>query len=176
MSLKNSIYILECIPKNESSGEGTMLNEFLKIILQPNKFNLEHIKGKYDFFDKLNKNNSKIVHISCHGYWDKKGICIKVPRGGEIKPESFRLDDKLKGRNIIITGCDLGKEKFARKLLERTEANPLIAPLGVVDSFDVAMWCVNFYYRLLNKNLHFNKCYNYMKKNFRISGAMIQWE
>jgi len=107
---------------------------------------------------------------------DENGICIKLPRRGEISPKSFYEDDRLKGRNIIITGCDLGKEKFARKFLENTKANALIAPLRIVDSFDVTMWCVNFYYRLLNKNLRFSKCYDYMKKNFRILGAMTMWQ
>ncbi len=84
MPLTNSIYILECIPKRESLGEGAMLNEFLK----------------------------------------------------------------------------------------RTQAKSLIAPVKIIESIDVAMWCTNFYYHLLTKNLSFNGCYDYMKQKFYVPGAL----
>lgn len=172
MPLKNSIYILECIPKRESLGEGAMLNEFLKIIM-PDRVEFKPIKGTDDFFDKLNKNNSKIVHISCHGNQHEDGdFYIATPDGGGILPESFYESDHLKGRCIVITGCFLGRKGFADEFLKRTQAKSLIAPVKIIESIDVAMWCTNFYYHLLTKNLSFSECYDYMKQKFYVPGAL----
>ncbi len=50
-----------------------------------------------------------------------------------------------------------------------------MAPVKIIDSFDVAMWCANFYYHLLRKNLTFVECYVYMKEKFYVPGAIKMW-
>lgn len=175
MPLKNGVYIIECVPKKDDIKEGAMLFEFLKIAI-PDRVELMHIKSKYNFFDKLNKNNSKIVHISCHGGTDNEGnFCMVMPKG-YISPDEFYESDHLRGRNVVITGCSLGRKDFADDFLERTKAESFIAPMNDITPLDSAMWCVNFYYLLLTKNYTFGKGFDYMKDNFYVKGAMQMWE
>ncbi len=152
-----------------------MLFEFLRMAI-PGRVELKHIKGKYDFFDTLNENNSKIVHISCHGDIDNKGnFCMVMPKG-YISPEEFYESDHLRGRNVVITGCLLGRKDFADEFLERTHVESLIAPMNSIGILDSAMWCVNFYYLLLTKGYTFDKGFDYMKEKFYVKGAMSMWE
>lgn len=175
MALKKGIYILECIPKEEGIGNGKMLYEFLQIIM-PDRVDFQNIYGAYDFFDKLNENHSNIVHISCHGNQDEDGIFyIPTPDGQGIIPESFNERDGLKGRDVVITGCSLGRKGFAEGFLKETNVNSLIAPVKIIDAFDVAMWCVNFYHHLIDKNHSFVESYEYMKDRFYVPGAMKMW-
>ncbi|CAG0978831.1 hypothetical protein METP3_01950 [Methanosarcinales archaeon] len=175
MDLKNGIYIIECIPQEERLGEGEMLNEFLKIIMPSEDVDFEPIENKNDFFNKLNRNNSKVVHISCHGNTDdNKNLYIALP-DDDILPEDFYESDHLRGRGVVVTGCLLGRKDFADEFLKRTSAKSLIAPLNLIDSFDVAMWCINFYYLVLAKGYTFVESYKYMKKRFYVPGAMKMW-
>ena len=175
MVLKKGIYILECISKNEDIGEGKMLYEFLHIIM-PDRVEFKHINGVDDFFNKLNDNHSNIVHISCHGNQHEDGrFYIPTPDGNGITPESFHERDRLNGRDVIMTGCFLGRKGFADEFLEKTNAKSLIAPVKIIDSFDVAMWCVNFYHHLIEKNYSFSESYDYMKNRFYVPGAMQMW-
>ena len=174
MALKEGVYILECIPKKEGMKECIMLSEFLKMEI-PGKVELKFIKSKKHFFETLNKNNSKIVHISCHGKYDDENLCLQMPKG-YIYPEEFYEDDHLKGRDVVITGCSLGRKNFAGEFLERTGAESLIAPMNDIEFIDSAMWCINFYYILLKKNYLFGKAFDYMKNNFYVKGAMQMWQ
>lgn len=174
MTLKDGVYILECIPKKERMKEGTILFEFLKMEI-PEKVELKFIKGKNHFFDELNKNNFKIVHMSCHGKSYDESFCLQMPKG-LIYPDQFYENDHLKGRAVVITGCSLGRRDFAEEFLERTEAELLIAPMNDIGFLDSAMWCVNFYYILLKKGYSFGNAFDYMKENFYIKGAMQMWE
>ena len=172
--LKNGVYIIECVPKKDEIKEGAMLFEFLRMAI-PDRVELKHIKGKNDFFNELNANNSKIIHISCHGNIDDEGnFCMVMPKGN-IFPNEFYESDHLKGRNVVITGCFLGRKDFADEFLERTHAESLIAPMKELDFLDSAMWCVNFYYLLLTKGYTFAKGFTYMKENFYVKGAMSMW-
>jgi hypothetical protein len=175
MALKNGIYILELIPKDEGIGEGKLLYEFLHIIM-PDRVDFHYISGVDDFFDKLNENRSNIVHISCHGHQDDDGFSIPTPDGTGIMPETFNERDRLTGRNVVITGCFLGRKGFADGFLKETNAKSLIAPVKLIDAFDVAMWCVNFYHHLIDTKLSFGECYDYMKDKFYVPGAMQMWE
>ena len=174
MTLKDGVYILECIPKKEMMKEGLILFEFLKMEI-PEKVEMKYIKGKNHFFDELNKNNFAIVHISCHGKYDDGNFCLQMPNG-YIYPDEFYDDDRLKGRDVIITGCSLGRKDFSKEFLERTEAKSLVAPMNDIEFLDAAMWCINFYYILLKKDYTFGKAFDYMKENFYIKGAMQMWE
>jgi hypothetical protein len=173
MTLKNGVYILECIPKKEFMKEGLILFEFLKMEI-PERVELRFIKGKNHFFDELNKNNFKIVHISCHGKYDDKNFCLQMPKG-YICPDQFYQNDHLKGRDVVITGCSIGRKDFAEEFLERTEARSLIAPMNDIEFIDSAMWCINFYYVLLKKGYTFGNAFDYMKENFYVKGAMQMW-
>lgn len=177
MPLKNGVYILECIPKKEKLGEGEMLKNFLEIALPNDYVELKYIKGKDDFFTELNKNNSKIVHISCHGDEKDDG---KFYIGGmaddqDICSDEFLENDRLRGRGVIITGCKLGRAGFAREFLERTTANSIIAPMKDIESFDVAIWSAIFYHHLFKISKDFRKSYDYMGENFKLQGAMKMW-
>jgi hypothetical protein len=174
MTLKGGVYILECIPKKEGMKEGIMLFEFLKMEI-PEKVELKFIKSKNHFFDELNKNNFGTVHISCHGKYYDENFCLQTSNG-YIYPEEFCGDDHLKGRNVVITGCSLGRKSFAGEFLERTGAESLIAPMNDIDFLDSAMWCVNFYYIILKKDYTFGNAFDYMKENFYVKGAMQMWE
>ena len=174
MTLKDGVYILECIPKKEGMKEGVILFELLKMEI-PEKAELKFIKGKNHFFDELNKNNFKTVHISCHGKYYDGNFCLQMPKG-HIYPDQFYENDHLKGRYVVITGCSLGRKEFAEEFLERTEAESLIAPMNDIGFLDSAMWCVNFYYILLKKGYGFGNAFDYMKENFYIKGAMQMWE
>ncbi len=174
MTLKNGVYILECIPKKEMMKEGLILFEFLKMEI-PKKVELKFIKGKNHFFDELNKNNFKIVHISCHGKYDDGNFCLQLPNG-YIYPDQFYDNDHLKGRDVVITGCSLGRKDFAKEFLEKTEANSLVSPMNDIEFLDSAMWCINFYYVLLKKDYPFDKAFDYMKENFYVKGGMQMWE
>lgn len=175
MPLKNGVYILECIPKNEKLGEGAMLEKLLEIAI-PNYVELKYIKGKKHFFAELNKNNSKIVHISCHGYEnDGKFYIGGKAEGNDICSDEFFENDRLKGRGIIITGCKLGRAGFAKEFMERTQANHLIAPMKDIESFDVAIWSAIFYHHLFTESKDFVKSYDYMDENFKFQGVMKMW-
>ena len=174
MTLKNGVYILECIPKKEGMREGIILFEFLKMEIQE-KVELKFIEGKNNFFDELNKNNFKIVHISCHGKYNNENFCLQMPKG-HIYPDQFYENDHLKGRDVVITGCSIGRKDFAEAFLERTEAESLIAPMNDIEFLDSAMWCINFYYIILKKGYAFANAFDYMKENFYIKGAMQMWE
>jgi len=52
MSLKKGVYIIECVPQKENLREGTLLYEFLKMVI-PEKVELNQIQGKNDFIDTL---------------------------------------------------------------------------------------------------------------------------
>lgn len=173
MALKNGVYILECIPKKERLGEGAMLNEFLKIALPEDYVELKNVKSRDDFFDKL-KNNSKIVHISCHGYEgdDGKFYFGGFPDEQVICSDEFYESDYLKRRGVIMTGCKLGRAGFAKEFLEKTRANSLIAPMKEIDSFDVAMWCAIFYHHVFAHSRSFVDSYDYMYENFPVKGSI----
>lgn len=178
MSLKNGVYILECIPKKEKLGEGAMLEKFLEIALPDGYVELKYIKGKDDFFAELNNNNSKIVHISCHGYEGDDG---KFYIGGMtdnqyICSDEFIESDRLGRRGVIITGCKLGRSGFAKEFLQRTLAKSLVAPMKDIESFDAAIWSAIFYHHLFTKSFDFGKSYDYMDENFKFQGAMKMWE
>lgn len=174
MTFKNGVYILECIPKKEGMKEGIILFEFLRMEI-PEKVDLKFIESKNHFFDELNKNNFRIVHISCHGKYNDRNFCLQMPKG-QIYPEEFYENDHLKGRNVVITGCSLGRKNFAKAFLERTEAESLIAPMNNIEFLDSAMWAINFYYILLKKDYSFGKAFDYMRENFYVKGAMQMWE
>ncbi len=177
MPLKNGVYILECIPKKEKLGEGEMLKKFLEIALPNDNVELKYIKGKDDFFAELNNNNSKIVHISCHGYeGDGKFYIGGMADGQDVCSDEFIENDRLRGRGVIITGCKLGRSVFAKEFLKRTLANSLIAPMKDIESFDVAIWSAIFYHHLFTKSFNFGKSYDYMDENFKFQGAMKMWE
>ncbi|SNQ61865.1 hypothetical protein [Candidatus Methanoperedens nitratireducens] len=178
MPLANGVHILECIPKKEKLGEGATLYNFLKIFLEKDRLRIENIKGKEDFFDKLNDNNFKVVHISCHGYEgdeDGKFYIGGFPDEQVICSDEFFESDHLKGRGVIITGCKLGRAGFAKEFLERTKASSLIAPMKDIESFDVAAWCTIFYHHLFTKSGNFRDSYNYMVENFPFQGSMKWW-
>ncbi len=174
MTLKNGVYILECIPKKEEMKEGLILFEFLKMEI-PEKVELKFIMSKDHFFDELNKNNFKMVHISCHGKYEDGNFCLQMPKG-RIYPDQFCENDHLKGRDVIISGCSIGRKGFAEEFLERTGAESLVAPMNNIEFLDSAMWCVNFYYILLKKGYTFCKAFDYMKENFYVKGAMQMYE
>lgn len=175
MPLKSGVYILECIPKKEKLGEGAMLKGLLEIALPKGYVDLTYIQTIYDFFDELKENKSKIVHISCHGNKDSdKNFYISLPNG-DIVLADFEEHDRLKGRGVIITGCLLGRAGFANEFLERTKASSLIAPMNIIESFDVAIWCAMFYHHLFAKSYNFRDSYDYMRNNFFIQGAMQLW-
>ncbi len=175
MPLKKGVYIIECVPQKDDMREGAVLYEFLNMVI-PNRIEYDDVKNKNDFFDKLNTNKSKVVHISCHGNTDDKGnFCMVMPKGN-ILPEEFLENDRLKGRNVVITGCFLGRKDFADEFLQRTQAESLIAPMNIINFEDSALWCVNFYHHLLTRsNFSFVRSYNYMSKNFYVPGAMKMW-
>lgn len=174
MILKDGVYVLECVPKKEGMKEGIMLFEFLKMEI-PEKVELKFVKGKNHFFDTLNKNNFKIVHISCHGKYHNGSFCMQMPKG-YIHTDEFYENDRLNGRNVVITGCSLGKKDFAEEFLKRTGAESLIAPMDDIEFLDSAIWCLNFYYILLKKDYTFCKAFDYMKEKFYIKGTMQMWE
>lgn len=174
MTLKEGVYMLECIPKKEGMKEGLILSEFLKMEISE-KVELKFIKSKNHFFNILNKNNFKIIHISCHGKYHDGNFCMQMPKG-HIYPYEFYENDHLKGRNVVITGCSLGRKDFAKEFLDKTDAESLIAPMNDIGFLDSAMWCINFYYILLKKDYTFGNAFDYMKENFYIKGAMQMWE
>ncbi|MCK4797022.1 MAG: hypothetical protein KAT05_06545 [Spirochaetes bacterium] len=145
------------------------------MLIPDNRIEVFHIKSKYDLLDTLLENNSKVVHISCHGDGDLKNnenYCMLTPNG-KIHPSELYENDGLRGRNVIITGCLLGRSAFANEFLENTQAKSLIAPLKKIYFSDSALWCVNFYHHLFSKNsFSFISSYNYMKKNLKIQGGM----
>lgn len=176
MALKNGIYIIECISKGENLREGVLLYEFLNMII-PEKIELHQVKGKSDFFNILKNNNSKVVHISCHGDEDDNGnFCMLMPKG-KIYPEEFYNDDGLRNRNVLLTGCLLGRADFTKEFLDKTQAESIISPLKKIEFSDSAMWCLNFYYHLLTRNsFSFGRSFDYMSNNFYVPGAMQMWE
>ena len=175
MAFKNGVYIIECVPRKENLREGALLYEFLNMVI-PEKIEFDHVVGKNAFFDTLSENNSKIVHISCHGDIDDNGeFCMLMPKG-KIYPDEFYDDDGLKGRHVVITGCLLGRAGFAKEFLDETQAESLIAPLHKIEFYDSAMWCVNFYYHLLTRSsFSSSKSFDYMSDNFYVPGAMQMW-
>lgn len=177
MSLKKGVYIIECVPQKEDKREGKLIYEFLNMFPKiKKKIEFCQVKGKTDFFDTLYENNSKVVHISCHGDTDNKGNFYMIMPKGEIYPSEFYENNGLKGRNVVITGCLLGHADFAKEFLKTTQAESLIAPKNDITFPDSAMWCVNFYYHLLTRNsFSFRKSYNYMDEKFYILGAMKIW-
>lgn len=175
MTLKKGVYILECVPQKDDLREGVLLYEFLNMVI-PNKIKIHQVKSKNDFIDILHLNNSKIVHISCHGNIDKEGNFYMMMPKGNFFPEELFEDDGLKGRNVVLTGCSLGRAGFAKQFLEETQAESLIAPMNDIEFADSAMWCVNFYYHLLSRNsFSLDRSYNYMSEKFYIPGAMKLW-
>ncbi len=175
MPLKKGVYIIECVPQKDDMREGALLYEFLNMVI-PNRIEYDDVKSKIDFFDKLITNNSKVVHISCHGNMDyNEEFYMAMPKGN-IYPDEFYESDRLKGRNVVITGCFLGRKDFADEFLERTQADSLIAPMNEIDFHDSAMWCVNFYYHLFTRSsFSCSRSYDYMSKNFYVPGAMQMW-
>ncbi len=172
---KKGVYIIECIPKKDDMKEGAVLYEFLKMVI-PNKIKYAYVKSKTDFFDELNTNNSKVVHISCHGNIDcNEDFYMAMPKG-KIYPDEFYNDDGLKGRNVVLTGCLLGRRDFAMKFLEETHAESIIAPMNEIYFHDSAMWCVNFYHHLVTRSsFSCSRSYNFMSKSFHVPGAMQMW-
>lgn len=170
--LKNGVYVIECVPQKDDMREGAVLYEFLNMLI-PNKIEYTDAKSKSDFFNNLDTNNSKVVHISCHGDMDcKNKFYMAMPRG-IIYPHEFDESSGLRGRNVVITGCLLGRNNFANEFLERTQAKSLIAPMNIINFEDSALWCVNFYHHLITRsNFSFVKSFNYMSKYFDIPGAM----
>lgn len=175
MSLKKGVYIIECVSKKENLREGELLYQFLKMVI-PDKVEFYQIQGKNDFIETLSMNNSKVIHISCHGDSDDDGnYFMKMPKG-KFYPVEFYENDGLKGRNVLMTGCSLGHADFAKKFLEETQAESYIAPMNDINFEASAMWCVNFYYHLLTRSsFSFAKSYNYMDKYFYVPGAMKLW-
>jgi len=175
MSLKKGVYILECVPKKDEMRECAVLYEFLNMVI-PNKIEYSDVKSKTDFFEKLNTNNSKVVHISCHGNTDQdKDFYMEMPKG-KIYPDEFYTDDGLKGRNVVLTGCLLGRADFAKEFLEKTHAESLIAPMNEIYFHDSAMWCVNFYHHLSTRSsFSCGKSYDYMYEKFYVPGGMKMW-
>lgn len=175
MALKKGVFIIECVPQKDKQREGALLYEFLNMVI-PDKLECYQVKGKNDFLETLYANNSKIVHISCHGNTDNDGNFHMMMPKGNFYPEEFYENDGLKGRDVIITGCLLGRAGFAKKFLEETEAKSLIAPMNDINFEDSAMWCVNFYHHLLTRSsFSCKRSYDYMSKNFYIPGAMQMW-
>lgn len=64
MRLKKGVYIIECVPQKDDMREGALLYEFLNMVI-PNRIEYANVKSKTDFFEKLNSNNSEVIHISC---------------------------------------------------------------------------------------------------------------
>lgn len=175
MALRKGVSIFECVPKRDDKEEGVMLYELLNMIIPRKKIKLCYVNTKNDFFEKLNKNKSKIIHISCHGNTDFQKTWIATPKGGKIFPKDFYDDDGLKGRNVVMTGCFLGRKDFAYEFLKGTKAKSLIAPQRITYFQDSALWCVNFYHHLLTGRFSFNGSYKYMDKMFRIAGVMKKY-
>ncbi|GFO96901.1 hypothetical protein ig2599ANME_1095 [groundwater metagenome] len=175
MPLKKGVYLIECVPKEDNLREGALLHDFLNMLL-PDRIEYHEVTDKDNFIDTL-KNNSKVVHISCHGTTDENGnFCMIMPDDEPFFPNEFYKNDYLKGRNVVITGCGLGRAGFSKEFLERTQAESLLSPVNIIDFADSAMWCVNFYYHLFTRNsFSFDKSYKYMKDNFYVPGAMKQW-
>ncbi len=173
--LRKGVYIIECVPQKDDMREGTVLYEFLNMVI-PNRIEYADVKNKNDFFEKLNTNTSKLIHISCHGNKDcNEEFYMEMPKGN-IYPDEFYEDDGLKGRNVVLTGCLLGHADFAKEFLGETHAESLISPMNEIDFYDSAMWCVNFYYHLLTRSsFSCSKSYDYMSKNFYVPGAMQMW-
>ncbi len=176
MALKKGIYIIECVPKTEDLREGALLYEFLNMF---NKYSIElhQIRSKNDFIDNLYSNNSKVIHISCHGNTDDEGnFYMEMPKG-IVYPADLYEDDGLKGRDVILTACLLGHGDFANEFLDNTQAKSLIAPMNEIEFSDSAMWCVNFYHHLFTRSsFSCGRSYDFMSNNFYVPGAMQMWE
>jgi len=178
MPMKNGVYIMECVPEVEQK-EGASLYLFLDMLL-PNQIEYNPIADKEDFINTLTKNKSKFVHISCHGGADDDGnFCMIMPNKEAVYPSDLYSDDRLSGRNVMITGCNLGLAGFAKEFVANTNAKSLIAPIYLIDFADSLMWCVNFYYHLFTRrSLSFDKSYTYMmdhKDVFYVPGGMKYW-
>lgn len=179
MPLKKGVYIIECVPE-VNLREGALLYHFLNMLLpdSPDRIKYNEITNKNNFIKILTKNNSRVVHISCHGGTDEDGnFCMIMPDKEPFFPDEFYENDRLQGRNVVITGCGLGRAGFAKEFLEQTKAESLFAPMNIIDFADSAMWCVNFYYHLLTRSsFSFDKSYKYMKdKKFYVPGGMKPW-
>ncbi len=172
MSLIKGVYIIECVSRKDCK-ESNVLHELLKMI-KPKKVKCCVAKTKNEFFNKLNKNNHQVIHISCHGNTDFNESWIAMPKGN-VHSEDFLREDRLNKRNVVITGCFLGRKNFADNFLNRTHAESLIAPQREISFQDSALWCVNFYHRLLTRRFSFNGSYKYMDEMFRIAGAMKKY-
>ncbi|MDW7776264.1 MAG: hypothetical protein SCH39_08030 [Methanosarcinales archaeon] len=176
MALKKGVFIMECVPKKDNLREGKLLYEFLNMLI-PDRIDLLQIKSKNDFLDRLYENNSKVIHISCHGDTNNEDNFCMLTANGNIYPDELDEDSGLRGRNVVITGCLLGRTGFAKEFLENTQAKSLIAPMNEIRFRNSAMWCANFYYHLFTRNsFSFGRSYDYMTKNFYVPGAMKMWE
>ncbi|MCX9088131.1 MAG: hypothetical protein OIN90_11290 [Candidatus Methanoperedens sp.] len=166
MPPKDGVYIIECVPEEKEKREGIILYEFLRMILPRDRIDFSPVRNFNGFRNAVVNNNYNVIHISCEGVEDEGELCIHLPVGKPVHSDEFCETSHLKGRYMVITGCELGRGEFAKKLKERTHAKTIIAPKKTIPFEDSAMWCVNFYYYHLLTGKSFAESYDYMNKKF----------
>lgn len=167
MRPKDGVSIIECVPKEIDKREGALLFEFLRMILPKDRIDFYEVRNFNGFRCAVVNNNYQVVHISCEGVEDEGELCIHLPIGKPVHVDEFCKTSNLKGRDVVITGCELGSEDFGKEFKERTQAKTVIAPKIVIPFEDSAMWCVNFYYYHLLTGKSFAESYDYMDEKFQ---------
>lgn len=171
--MRKELSIFECVP-NKEWKEGKVLLDFIRMILPSNRVKLKKVVKKKKLFQILKKNNSRYIHISCHGDEDKQGSFIALPKGGKIRSSDFR-GVNLRGRTVVMSGCRLGKVAFADDLHKITGAKVFFAPQQDICFPDSAAFWVLFYYNLFQKRFSVKRSYKYAVRAIR-KGKIVGWE